>query len=149
MIRYLLGYDRSTINWVYYNKDKAVQIKIKWRFFTLAKIKGNQVRWRWDNETFLAINSTRWAKELCNCKICKHSKLIRVSFTNYSEEFSVCVKMLRQKKSVRLQQFGRVIDKYGNKNVYLRKVPQKSKRYVSDIVTTIVSICCMIVTVEN
>lgn len=50
--------------------------------------------------------------------------------------------MQRQKRSVNLQQFRRVIDKYGNKNVYFKKVPQKSKRYVSDIVTTIVSSFC-------
>lgn len=48
--------------------------------------------------------------------------------------------MQRHRKSVHLQQFQRVIDKYGNKNVYFKKVPQKSKRYFSDIVTTIVSI---------
>lgn len=57
--------------------------------------------------------------------------------------------MKRQKNSVQLQHLRRVIDKYGNKNVYLKKVPQKSKRYVSDIFTTIVSILFSRFTIVN
>lgn len=48
--------------------------------------------------------------------------------------------MQRQKDQIHMQQVRRVIDKFGNKNVYLKSVPHKSKRYAADIFTTIVSI---------
>lgn len=69
-------------------------------------------------------------------EICKFFYIL--SLASFSD-ICIWLNMQRENDSPQKDQIRRVIDKYGNKNLSLKSVPQKSKRYALDIFTTIVS----------